>query len=195
MSQAQDRTLTGLLDRLEHAGKGDCVSFDDVLDEFGDRAITPFILLISLVMISPISGIPGAPTISAMIIVLLAVQALSGRRRLWLPPFLLHREIAADRLTKALGWMRKPSAFVDRHTHPRLKFLSTGPLRAVALLACALIPLGWPFLEVLPFVSTFGALTVGLLVFGLFTRDGLYVLAGYALIAATLTAGFFLFVQ
>ena len=37
----------------------------------------------------------------------------------------------------------------------------------------------WPFLELLPFVTSFGAGALALMTFGLFTRDGLYVLWGY----------------
>ena len=58
-------------------------------------------------------------------------------------------------------------------------------MRVVTLALCVLIPLGWPFLEILPLVSSFGAGTVALLAFGLFTRDGVYVLLGYLMIALT----------
>jgi len=41
------------------------------------------------------------------------------------------------------------------------------------------MPIGWPLLEFFPFASSFGGGTVALFVFGLFMRDGLYVLLGY----------------
>jgi hypothetical protein len=44
-------------------------------------------------------------------------------------------------------------------------------------------------MEVLPMMSSLGAGTVALLVFGLFTRDGLFVLLGYLCVAITLVAG------
>lgn len=117
---------------------------------------------------------------------LLAVQALWGRRHLWLPDFLLRRKISGQRLAGVVAWLRAPCQFVDRHTHPRLTLLTRGALRTLSLAACVVIPLGWPLLEVLPFVTSLGALTVALLAFGLFTHDGLYVLAGYGVIALTL---------
>tara|TARA_R100000306_G_scaffold2523_2_gene5496 strand:- start:436 stop:1017 length:582 start_codon:yes stop_codon:yes gene_type:complete len=185
----EDRTLNHLLDRMEHAARQDTVSVDDVLHEFGDRAITPFILLIALMLVSPLSGIPGVPTFAAALIILLSTQALVGRRRLWLPGFLLRREIASKRLLKAVEWMRRPCAFVDRHSHSRLRYLTVGPARSLTLLACAVIPIGWPLLEVLPMVSSIGAAVVALLSFGLFTRDGLYVLLGYAGVVITASVG------
>ncbi|SFE19373.1 Uncharacterized conserved protein [Sulfitobacter brevis] len=189
MSDTDDHTLSHLLDGMEHAATAGSVSVRDIIAEFGDRSVTPFILMVSLLMVSPLSGIPGAPTISACIIILLSAQALYGRRSLWLPDFLLRREMSARRLKKAVQWMRKPCAFVDRHSHKRMRILTSGPMRWLTLAACIVIPLGWPMLEVLPMVTSLGALTVGLMAFGLFTRDGLYVLFGYILAIASAGLG------
>jgi hypothetical protein len=49
----------------------------------------------------------------------------------------------------------------------------------LTLLMCTILPIGWPFLEFVPFASSTGGATVALFAFGLFTRDGLYVLLGY----------------
>ncbi len=181
----KERTLTHLLDGLDHAASGDVVSVGDILHEFGARAIMPFVLLVALVLVTPLSGIPGAPTIGAMIIIILLVQVLIGRHKPWLPGFLLRRKIASRRLKKAVVWVRKPCAFLDRHAHERFRFLTAGPIRWITLLVCVVIPMGWPLLEVFPFVTTIGAVTVGLFAFGLFTRDGFYVILGYAMVGMT----------
>ncbi len=187
-----ERTLTHLLDGMDHASEGDTVSVRHIIAEFGDRAITPFILLVALLLVSPLSGIPGTPTAAAIIIILLAAQALSGRRKLWLPQFLLRREMAGRRLRTCVRWLRKPCAFIDRHSHPRLQLLTVGPMRWLTLLVIVVIPLGWPALEVLPMLSSVGAGTVALLAFGLFTRDGLYVVLGYAMVLLTASIGYFM---
>jgi hypothetical protein len=174
---------------MDAAASGTMVSVRDVVHEFGDRSITPLILLVAALMITPLSGIPGMPTLAAALIVTMSVQALLGRRRIWLPGFLLDRSMAAHRLRWAVSWLRRPSAYFDRHAHKRLQSLVKGPGRTLALLVCALIPMTWPLLEILPLVSTLGATVVGLLAFGLFTRDGLYALLGYALIAVLVLIG------
>lgn len=182
--------MNDLLDAVaEAASDKNVVSVRDVLEAIGDRSIMPFILVIAILLVSPLSGIPGVPTFSASLIILLAVQAIGGRRRLWLPEVLLRRSVAADTLKRMVAWLRKPCNFIDRHSRPRLHWLSAGPLRYATLLACVLIPLGWPLLEVLPLVSSIGAGTVSLLIFGLFSRDGVFVLAGYGMIAITLGLG------
>lgn len=179
---SDDATLTHLLDTVEEAAQGETVSVQDVLDHIGDRSIMPVVLAISLILVSPLSGIPGLSTVAAIIIVLVMGQALMRRDHLWLPQTLSKREIKAERLETAVNWLRKPSAWVDKHSHPRLRILTSGPLRWLTLALCLVLPMVWPFLEFLPFVTSIGACALALMTFGLLTRDGIYVLCGYVMI-------------
>ncbi|MEM8655283.1 MAG: exopolysaccharide biosynthesis protein [Pseudomonadota bacterium] len=174
------RTLNHLLDALDAAGEGEKVSVQNILDEIGDRSIMPVVLAVSILLVSPLSGIPGMPTLSAIVLMLLIGQALAGRRHLWLPSFLSQRRVSRAKLHKATGWLRSPASWFDRHSHPRLRVLALNPLRQVALLFCLLIPITWPFFELIPFFTSFGAGAVALLAFGLLTRDGYFLIAGYA---------------
>ena len=54
----------------------------------------------------------------------------------------------------------------------------------VTKLLILLIALTWPLLELLPMVTSVGAMAVSLLAFGLMVRDGLWLVAGYATLAA-----------
>jgi len=174
-----ERTLGHLLDALDEAGNGRDVTVQDILDEIGERSILPVVLAISILLVSPLSGIPGVPTISAIILITLMAQAVAGRRHLWLPAFLRNRRVRTVRLQAATRWLRRPAAWFDRHSHPRMRVLTRNPWRRVTLLVCMVIPLIWPFLELLPMVTSFGAGAVALMTFGLLTRDGVYVLGGY----------------
>lgn len=183
-----DAALGLLLDRLETAGNDTTVSVQDILDAMGDRSITPIVLAISLILVSPLSGIPGLPTLSAIVILLVMGQAVMRRRYLWLPTFLRKRTVRRARYSKAIDWMRKPAMWIDRHSHPRLRILTVGPLKLLTLMSCMVVPMIWPFLELLPFVTSFGAGAVALMTFGLITRDGLYVLLGYLVVAGKASA-------
>tara|TARA_R110000850_G_scaffold138514_2_gene259594 strand:- start:3231 stop:3815 length:585 start_codon:yes stop_codon:yes gene_type:complete len=185
MKQCDERSLTHLLDGMEHAARHDIVSVKDVLDEFGERSVLPFILVASLLLVSPLSGLFGVTTLIAMVIIVLSAQALWGRRRLWLPGFILRRRVKSSRLLLGIRWLRAPSKFFDRHSGRRLLILVTGPMRSITLLTCMVLPTAWPMLEFVPFASSFGGGTVALFSFGLFTRDGLYVLLGYLTILVT----------
>ena len=184
-----EATLCDLLDRLETAGTGDTVTVQEILDATGDNSIMPVVLAIALILVSPLSGIPGLPTLSALVILLLMAQAIMQRKHLWLPAVLCSRRVARDRYTRALERMRRPAAWIDRHSHPRLRILTLGPLRLLTLLMCMAVPTVWPFLELLPFVTSFGAGALALMSFGLITRDGLYVLAGYLVVGGMATLG------
>ena len=185
MKQCDERSLTHLLDGMEHAARHDTVSVKDVLEEFGERSVLPFILVASLLLVSPLSGLFGVTTLIAMVIIVLSAQALWGRRRLWLPGFILRRRVKSSRLLLGIRWLRAPSKFFDRHSGRRLLILVTGPMRSITLLTCMVLPTAWPMLEFVPFASSFGGGTVALFSFGLFTRDGLYVLLGYLTILVT----------
>jgi hypothetical protein len=183
-----DRSLTGLLDRIDSAGDGPRVSFRDMMRQIGGHAITPFILMVAILVVSPLSGIPGTPTVSGLLIATMAVQALSGRKKLWLPRFLLRKQVKVIYVHRAVDWLRKPCAFLDHHTQKRLAFLTAGPMRWITLTVCAVLPLTWPLLEVLPMVTSVSAAILALMVFGLFTRDGVYVLWGYLLLSVAIGA-------
>ena len=184
MTTPEPGSLTRLLDSLEAAARTETVSVQDILNEIGDRSIMPIVLVIALLLVSPLSGIPGLPTLSSIIILMVMTQALLQRRHLWLPAVLRNRSVPSDRLKRAVARMRRPALWIDRHSHPRLRILTSGPLRVLTLLACLLVPMIWPFLELLPFVTSIGAGAVALMSFGLLTRDGLYVLWGYVVVGA-----------
>ncbi|MEP4246491.1 exopolysaccharide biosynthesis protein [Tateyamaria sp.] len=176
-------TLTHLLDQIDEAAIGEKVSVQNILDQIGDRSIMPVVLAIALVLVSPISGIPGFSTLSAFVILMVMVQALLPNRSLWLPRILRDRCVRSDRVQKAVMWLRKPTAWIDRHSHPRLRILTSGPLRWLTLVLCMLVPVMWPFMEFIPFLTSIGASAVALMSFGLLTRDGLYVIWGYGVVA------------
>lgn len=175
----EDRPLTGLLDAVRRAARRDKVSLREVFAELGDRTFTPVILVICVLLVSPLSGIPGVPTVAAVLIVILSVQALAGRRKIWLPPFFLNVKLGAGVVKRSVDWLRRPALWLDRKSTPRLRYLTEGPMRLLVLAQCAVIPLAWPALEVLPGATSFGAATLALFAFGLLARDGLFILAGY----------------
>ncbi|QRF67648.1 exopolysaccharide biosynthesis protein [Ponticoccus alexandrii] len=156
------------------------VSVEDVLRRVGAGSFPAVILVPAIVLVSPISGIPGTPTLAGMIVLLCAVQALVGKKHLWLPGFLRRRSVSAARMLRAVEWLRRPAGWMDRHAHNRLRLLVSGPAKPLAYAATALVAVSWPLLELLPFFTSFSAGAVAMVMFGLMTRDGAYALAGYA---------------
>ncbi|UOA25535.1 exopolysaccharide biosynthesis protein [Pseudosulfitobacter sp. DSM 107133] len=183
MPSFDDKTLTHLLDAIDNAADGTVVSVREILGAIGDRSIMPLVLAVSILIVSPLSGIPTVPTLSSVILLVLMGQAFGRRRHLWLPDFLLRRELLAPRVKTATGWLRRPCAWLDAHARPRLRVLTSGVLRPLTLVVCMVTAATLPFFEILPFVSSFSAGAIAMIAFGVITRDGLWVLAGYVQVA------------
>jgi hypothetical protein len=188
VSDQDNPTLTEVVDKLAQAGDEDGVSVDDVLAEFGDRTLAPILLVPALITATPISGIPGVPTLTGIIVGLIVVQMLMGRDRLWVPRAVARQQISKERMEKAMRFLRKPVGFIDRLLKPRMTWLADRPWNYVALIICFAIALITPVMELLPFVITIAAMAIALFATGIFTRDGIILLAGYALFVITIIA-------
>lgn len=181
---SEPRTLGELLDAIAPGSHKDDVSVADILAEFGARSFAPVILVPALLLVSPLSAIPGMPTAAGLIIVTVALQWIFARDHLWLPSVLLHRKLSAGKVARAVAWLRGPTGWVDRHSHSRLRVLTMPPLSLLPKLSIILVAASWPALELLPMVTSIGAFAVSLLAFGMMTRDGAYLAAGYGFIGA-----------
>ena len=177
--QPRLRSLGDILDSLEGVAASDRVSIGAVIDEFGVRSFAPILLLTAMILVSPLSGIPGLPTIGAVLMLLMSVQKLMGRPQVWVPGWMATRTVAGRRLTRTVSWLRRPAALIDLRTHRRLPFLVGRTANRVTLAVIVAICLLIPFLEVLPMVTSFFAVGISFLAVGLFARDGLFTVFGY----------------
>lgn len=175
----EPRSLSDILQALRNACSGSTVSIDDVLDEIGHRSFAPAILVPALLLVSPISGIPGLPTIGSIVILFFTLQALFGVESLWLPRFIRSRHLSCDRVNKAVNWLERPVEWVDRKTERRLSFLAKRPWNYVGFVLTAILALIMPFLELLPMVTSVACFAISLLTLGIMVRDGVLVIAGY----------------
>src|SRR5690606_29549535 len=125
MNRPQEpKDLGSLLDLLEQAGTEDePVSIDCMLQATGHRSFGALLLVPGLLVFSPLSGIPGLPSIFAVIITLIAVQLLVGRRHIWLPDWLLKRTASRSKYDRAMAFLKRPSKYIDRLLRQRLTFL------------------------------------------------------------------------
>ncbi len=68
--------------------------------------------------------------------------------------------------------------WLDARTHRRMSYLVTPPLVFIPQILCVLTGLTMPFLEFVPFSSSLAGTAVALLAFGMFAKDGLFILFG-----------------
>ena len=178
MKDADDAPLGSVLDRIRQAAEGDSVTVREVLQKVGENSFATALLTVALVTVTPLSGIPTVPTISAIVISVIVLQWMLGREHLWVPDWILRRSVASSRVRSAVDWLDRPAAFIDRHTKPRFHLLTQPPFSILALMIVLMVVATWPFLELLPLFTTVCAVGVALVAFSLMTEDGLWMIAG-----------------
>ena len=166
-------TLGEILDEFETlAQRHGRVAVADLVDAVGPRSYGPFLLVPALIEISPLGGIPGVPTALAVVVVLFAVQMLSGRKRLWMPGWVARRDVAAAKMQRLVAGARPMAARLDRWFHGRLRWLTSGLGIRLAALACIALACMVPPPELFPFASSVPMGAIALIGLALLVRDG-----------------------
>jgi hypothetical protein len=169
------------------SGDPDRVTLEQMLDAVGRRSFGPLLLLAGLVVLAPLVGdIPTVPTMMAAVVMLVAVQLLLQREHFWLPDWLLRRSVEREKVRKAVAWLRRPAAWVDRVLRPRLTFLTGDRGSVVVALTCMLIALAMPPMELIPFSANGAGLALAGFGLALVTRDGLLALLAFVFTFGTL---------
>ena len=187
---AGEHAVCGILDELaEVARERDRVRVGTLVEAFGQRGSGALLLVPALIEISPVGGIPGVPTVLALVVLLFAVQIVMGREHMWLPGFIERRSVDGDGLRKATGKLRPVAGKLDAWFHGRLERLVERPFTQVAAAWCALLACTVPPLEIVPFASTLPMAAIALFGLALLVRDGALMLAAIAVSIATVWAG------
>src|SRR5690606_31459498 len=116
----------------------------------GQRSFASLLLIFPLIAVSPASAVPGVTATVAVIVFILVGQMIIGRESVWLPAVIRNRCISKAALCKAIAWLRKPVAFVERYLKARLTFLLKRPWRYLPLGMVLLLSLFMPFMELVP---------------------------------------------
>ncbi len=186
----EPHSATETVEALEDLAEShDEVCMADVLDEFGKRSFGPFLFIPALIDLTPIGGIPGVPTLLAVMIALVAVQLLLGRDHVWLPEMIQRRSVGARKLMKSAQKLEGIAGFLDHWFKGRLERF-TGPkmqklAAAVVLLLCFTVP---P-LELLPFAASGPLLAIAAFGLAILVRDGVLMLIALALSALAVGLG------
>lgn len=171
-----------LLDRIEAGSENRAyVSIGEMMDSVGRRTFGPVILLVGLILVTPLSGVPGMPTLMGLLTLLTLGQVLMGRKHFWLPGWLSQRQVPRQKLVQGLELLRLPAKRIDRLIRPRLTFLVKGLGLYVMALACMVIAVVMPATEIVPFSASIAGLA--LMAFGLamISKDGCIALFAWAI--------------
>lgn len=174
-------------ERLRDVAEQGDTAYRDLIDSFGRTAFATCLLVPSLILASPLSGVPFASTFLGITIFLIAIQAVMSRRTIWLPRVLLNRKISQTRVGRAADVTAKAGNVLDKLTRERLQFL-VGPIaRHLLYMMCAVAGACLPFLEVIPFSSSIVGAGIACVSLGILTRDGVFSLIGVPVICIGLS--------
>ena len=171
--------MHSLTDVVEHTigeANGETISVETLMRSFGHTSFVPLLILPALILITPLSGIPGLSTVCGIIIMLIAGQRLVGHRQIWLPGWIRRRTVKSANLRNGLSKLLPATRFIDGFSRIRLTFLFRWPFLFVLPLACVMFGAVMPLLEFVPFSSSLIGVAVTLIAFSMLTRDGLFAL-------------------
>lgn len=152
-----------------------------MLDLFDEKS---FAFVFVVLMIFPSAPLPtgGITHVFEIIVMILALQVMIGRRYLWLPKKLLHVELSARMQKSVLPFLQKRIEFIERYTRPRYVETLTktwfrsqlGIVIFIFALAAFIAP---PFTG----LDTLPSLGVVVISVGIILDDLVAVLVGYAI--------------
>ncbi|HYC54199.1 MAG TPA: exopolysaccharide biosynthesis protein [Candidatus Binatia bacterium] len=189
--QDEPKSLDEVCDRISEAqaepdGEEERVTLGAVLEVVGRRSFGPLLLVTGLGCSAPLVGdIPGVPTTTGLMVILIAAQLLLGRQCFWFPQWMTRRSVSRETLCKALGWVRPVAHFIDKLTRPRLRALTHGPVVYVIAMVCVAIAFTMPAMELIPFSAQLAGAALTLFGVSMIAHDGLVALFAFAFTATT----------
>jgi hypothetical protein len=168
-----ERTSEVLLELTE--GDGERVTFRDILDRLRHRAFGFTLLIFALPCCLPMP--PGIPTVCGTALVIIALNLIAARRRLWLPRAIADKSIARADLQRMVGRLVPYLAKLERICKPRWP-LVTEPVGKV-LIGIVIFALGVIMILPIPFVGNMPpGFAASVIAIGMTERDGLIVVIG-----------------
>lgn len=166
------------------------LSVRDIVDALGERSFAPVMILLAAPNALPF--IPGSSTVLGLLLALLGLQLVLGRRRVWLPERLNRWSFDRDGFARLVARIAPWLARFESMARPRLWH---APYRLSERLAgAAALGLSLMIMLPIPFANGMPAVAICLLALGVSERDGLWLAAGLLVgcIAAGIVAGLFL---
>lgn len=187
-ASAEPQTASDVVKQARKALDGATSSVGEMIDALGVASYTPLLIVPSLALVSPLSGVPGFTSVCGLLIAAVSLQQILQRPSLWLPGWLRRATISTERARSAMLWFTRPARWLDTFTKRRLRGLVTPPLARLPQGICLIFGMVMPALELIPFTSSILGAIIVVLATGMFMGDGLLVLIGMML-AMAVTGG------
>lgn len=175
------KRLSQILDEISNDETRKRVSVADLLAVMSERAIGALLLLFALPNALPAP--PGTSSILGLPLVYLAAQMMLGRLP-WLPAFIASRSMSREDFAATIARATPLIARAEKLLKPRFS-LVVGPV-AERLVGALCLILAIVLLLPIPLGNMLPAFAICLIALGVLERDGLWVLGGAVVGAASL---------
>lgn len=166
----------------------DSISLKDMIGLLGERVFGLSILLFSIPNCLPIPNIAAMSAITGIPIGILGLQMVVGRAHPWLPVALGNKRFSGRRFGKILERAIPAIRKVEVLLHPRLQMMTGKSMQR--LLGVAFVVLATLMSLPIPFGNMLPGLAIALMAIGLIERDGLVIVLGLLVGAATIALMF-----
>jgi len=174
-----------VLATLAH-GEGERVSFGEILLGLRHRAAGFATLIFSLPCCLPMP--PGIPTVCGIGLVIIALNLIAMRQRVWIPAALARKTVARSDLDRMVVRVTPLMRRLERYCRPRLPIVTESVGKV--LIGVVILVLGFVMILPIPFVGNMPpAIAASVIALGMTERDGLIVMIGLAVsVAAVVVA-------
>lgn len=160
-------TLSSLLARESEQGE---ITLGEIVQRIGDRGFGLLLLVLSLPSALPLPA-PGYSTPFGILIAILALQMISGRRAPWLPAKAASMRLHGKFADQMLAFAGKFFGKVEFLIRPRLRWV--GSRGGMAFLGILVLIMACLMILPIPLTNTFPAFVIFVIGVGLTEEDGL----------------------
>jgi hypothetical protein len=169
---ATRENLSDTLGKLLARERADeALTLGEVFERIGDRGFGLLLIILSLPSALPVPA-PGYSTPFGILIAVLAVQMLSGRRSPWLPRRAAQTRLHGKFLDGMRAFFAKFFGKVEFLIRPRLRWV--GSRGGLAFLGALVLVMAGLMILPIPLTNTFPAFVIFLTGIGLTEEDGLF---------------------
>lgn len=168
---SKESLSTTLRDLIARDESGADVSIANVFQRIGDRGFGLLLMILSLPSALPLPA-PGYSTPFGILLAILALQMIFGRRSPWLPAWTGKLKLSGGFAEKMLGMSAKFFRYIEYFIRPRMRWISSRaglPFMGVLVLIMACL-----MILPIPLTNTFPAFVIFLIGIGLTEEDGLF---------------------
>jgi hypothetical protein len=166
-------------------------SIGEITTAVGEKGFGLMLLVLALPSALPVPA-PGYSTPFGIVIALIALQMLLGRKTVWLPTRLKNVRIQPSLARKMIGVASKFLRKIERFIRPRQKWIRSSAGQAG--LALVIIIMACLMILPIPLTNTFPAMVVFLIGVGLSEEDGLLAIGAFAIgCAAVVLYGYIIY--